>query len=110
MILVTKPKDKTPATIRLAEEWTPQRGSEGGIIADGPLWRFAERISASRREGKNRRDGATVHTRVLALADLVGEKLWDEAVFDKRELDGEEVGVVEGKAKSMRKRGNMARL
>jgi hypothetical protein len=74
------------------------------------LWRFAERISASRREGKNRRDGATVQTRVLALADLVGEKLWDEAVFDEGELDGEEVGVVEGKAKSMRKRGNMARL
>ncbi|KAL1798728.1 hypothetical protein ACET3X_002765 [Alternaria dauci] len=110
MVLVTKPKDKTPATIKLAEEWTPQRGSDGGIIADGPLWRFAERISASRREGKNRRDGATVQTRVLALADLVGEKLWDEAVFDERELDGEEVGVVEGKAKSMRKRGNMARL
>ncbi|CAN9223441.1 unnamed protein product [Alternaria alternata] len=110
MILVTKPKGKTPATIKLAEEWTPQRGSDGGIIADGPLWRFAERISASRREGKNRRDGATVQTRVLALADLVGEKLWDEAVFDEGELDGEEVGVVEGKAKSMRKRGNMARL
>ena len=51
-----------------------------------------------------------MQTRVLALADLVGEKLWDEAVFDEGELDGEEVGVVEGKAKSMRKRGNMARL
>lgn len=112
MVLVTKSKDKTPATIRLADEWTPQRGSNGGIIAEGPLWRFAERISASRREGKNRRDGATVQTRVLALADLVGEKLWEDAVFDERQLDSEEVGAVEGKAKvkSMRKRGNMARL
>jgi hypothetical protein len=53
-----------------------------------------------------------VQTRVLALADLVGEKLWEDAVFDKRELDSEEIGAVEGKAKakSMRKRGNMARL
>jgi hypothetical protein len=110
MILVTKSKDKTPATIRLAEDWMPQRGSNGGIIADGALWRFAERISASRREGKNRRDGATVQTRVLALADLVGAKLWEEAVFNKKELDEDEVGAVEAKAKSMRKRGNMARL
>jgi hypothetical protein len=109
MILVAKPRDKSPATIRLADEWTPQRG-EKGIIAEGPLWRFAERISASRREGKNRRDGATVQTRVLALADLVGESLWEDAVLDGRVLDKEDAGAAERKAKSMRKRGNMARL
>jgi hypothetical protein len=109
MILVTKSKDKSPATIRLAEEWTPQRG-EKGVIAEGPLWRFAERISASRREGKNRRDGATVQTRVLALADLVGESLWEDAVLDGGRLNKNEVGVAERKAKSMRKRGGMARL
>ncbi|KAJ4368285.1 hypothetical protein N0V83_006641 [Neocucurbitaria cava] len=72
MIVVTKARDKnTPATIKLADEWMPQRGMKG-IIAEGKLWRFAERISASRREGKNRRDGATVQTRVLELADKVG--------------------------------------
>jgi 1-acyl-sn-glycerol-3-phosphate acyltransferase len=109
MILRTKPRDKSPATIRLADEWTPQRG-EKGIIAEGPLWRFAERISASRREGKNRRDGATVQTRVLALADLVGESLWEDAVSDGRVGGKEDAGAAERKAKSMRKRGNMARL
>jgi hypothetical protein len=109
MILRTKPRDKSPATIRLADEWTPQRG-EKGIIAEGPLWRFAERISASRREGKNRRDGATVQTRVLALADLVGESLWEDAVSDGRVGGKEDAGAAERKAKSMRKRSNMARL
>lgn len=112
MILVTKAKDKNiPSTIRLADEWLPQRGTKG-IIADGPLWRFAERISASRREGKNRRDGATVHTRVLQLADVVGESLWEDAVFDASALDAEEVGATKSKAKAKAKtkRGSMARL
>jgi len=108
MVLVTKPKDKAPATIRLADEWVPQRGPKGAIVADGALWRFAERISASRREGKNRRDGATVQTRVLGLVDTVGEGLWADAVFDPSVLDK---GEVEGaKARSMRKKGNMAKL
>lgn len=110
MILVTKSRDKTtPATIRLAEEWMPQRGTKG-IIADGPLWRFAERISSSRREGKNRRDGATVQTRVLELADKVGNELWEDAVFVASRLDKEDVGDAKSKAKARRKRGTMARL
>jgi hypothetical protein len=109
-ILVTKSKDsKSPATIKLADDWVPQRGSKG-IIADGPLWRFAERISLSRREGKNRRDGATVQTRVLQLADVVGATLWEDAVFDATMLDKESVSKTEGKAKARRKRGTMARL
>ncbi|KAF1937210.1 glycerol-3-phosphate acyltransferas-like protein [Clathrospora elynae] len=110
MILVTKSRDaKKPSTIRLADEWVPQRGMNG-IIAEGPLWRFAERISSSRREGKNRRDGATVQTRVLQLADVVGASLWEDAVFDATRVDKDAVNATETKAKSMRKRGNMARL
>lgn len=110
MVLVTKAKDKKPATIRLADEWVPQRGPKG-IVADGALWRFAERISASRREGKNRRDGATVQTRVLGLVDTVGEGLWADAVFDASALDKDEVEAVEAtKARSMRTKGNMAKL
>ena len=78
MILVAKSKDKnTPPTVRLADEWLPQRDASGKVKAEGPLWTFAERISVSRREGKNRRDGATVQTRVLSLADRVGAELWD---------------------------------
>ncbi|ORY16786.1 glycerol-3-phosphate acyltransferas-like protein [Clohesyomyces aquaticus] len=83
MILVTRSRDaKVPSTIRLAKEWTPARkqGDGGGIVAEGRLWRFAEKISASRREGKNRRDGATVQGRVLGLADVVGRGLWEEGV------------------------------
>jgi hypothetical protein len=109
MILVSKSKGKVPPTIRLAEEWTPVRGAKG-IIADGPLWRFAERISASRREGKNRRDGATVQTRVLGLVDVVGEGLWGEQVFDAKSVGREEVGDAKRVAKKRRGRGTMARL
>lgn len=109
MIVVTKPKSKFPPTIRLADEWTPVRGAKG-IVADGPLWRFAERISASRREGKNRRDGATVQTRVLGLADHVGQGLWEDASFDKGVVGLEEVGVAKKKARGRMARGSMARL
>ncbi|EOA86925.1 uncharacterized protein SETTUDRAFT_19439 [Exserohilum turcica Et28A] len=143
MIVVAKKRDakgKSVPCIRLAEGWVPSRGGGGGggvsesgngnntgIIPDGPLWRFAERISASRREGKNRRDGATVQTRVLKLVDLVGKRLWEGAVagqdgHEEKEsgADGAGAGAAEGagagaggdeaKVKSMRKRGNMARL
>lgn len=110
MITVAKSRNaKTPTTIRLSDEWTPVRGAKG-IIADGPLWRFAERISASRREGKNRRDGATVQTRVLSLVDVVGEGLWADSVFDAKSVGREEVGEAKIKAKGRMKRGSMARL
>lgn len=110
MIVVAKSKNaKIPTTIRLAEEWTPVRGAKG-IIADGPLWRFAERISQSRREGKNRRDGATVQTRVLSLVDVVGEGLWEGDILDSKSIGREEVGDAKRKAKRRAKRGTMARL
>lgn len=44
------------------------------------LWAFIEKIASSRREGKNRRDGATVSTRVVRLTDRLGRRLFDEAV------------------------------
>lgn len=110
MIVVAKSKNaKNPTTIRLADEWAPVRGARG-IIADGPLWRFAERISASRREGKNRRDGATVHTRVLGLVDVVGEGLWESDVLDAKSIGRVEVGAAKKKAKGRAKRGTMSRL
>jgi hypothetical protein len=55
----------------------PQRDVDGKLKAEGKLWELCERISQGRREGKNRRDGATVRTRVLGLADLVGKELWE---------------------------------
>jgi hypothetical protein len=48
-------------------------------MAEGRLWDFIEKIAQSRREGKNRRDGATVSTRVLRLAETIGGKLFETA-------------------------------
>ncbi|KAF2873306.1 glycerol-3-phosphate acyltransferas-like protein [Massariosphaeria phaeospora] len=80
------PPKKLPPTIRLADAWLPSRDpTSNAILATGPLWAFAERISASRREGKNRRDGGTVKSRVLGLAGLVAGGLWEEAVVGEQE-------------------------
>ena len=81
IVILHKSRDKKfPSTIKLAEEWTPKRDSETGkIIPEGKLWSFIETIASSRREGKNRRDGATVSTRVLVLADKVGRQLFESA-------------------------------
>jgi hypothetical protein len=114
MILVTKPRDKgkgQQATIRLADEWMPERDpAKGAIRAGGPLWAFAERISASRREGKNRRDGATVQSRVLGLADVVGASLWEDArvVVQGRDLEGEVLEKARAKAKRGSRRKTMS--
>lgn len=57
----------------------PRDPNTGLITASGRLWDFTEKIAHSRREGKNRRDGATVSTRVLKLADTLGVQLFAEA-------------------------------
>jgi hypothetical protein len=82
MVQVVKSKDpKIPPRLRLAPEWKPSRDqATGRLIASGRLWEFTEKIASSRREGKNRRDGATVSTRVVTLADTVGRKLFEEAM------------------------------
>ncbi|KAF2121583.1 glycerol-3-phosphate acyltransferas-like protein [Lophiotrema nucula] len=102
IVLVTKPskESKARSTIKLSEEWTPQRSPKNGdIVASGPLWTFAEQISASRREGKNRRDGATVQSRVLNLADLVGASLWEDAVLEGGDLKVQEQAKAKGRGR-----------
>lgn len=78
---VVKSKDpKVPPRLRLAADWRPPRASpSGALIASGRLWDFTEKIASSRREGKNRRDGATVSTRVLHLTDVLGRQLYEAA-------------------------------
>ncbi|RUS24821.1 hypothetical protein BC938DRAFT_473025 [Jimgerdemannia flammicorona] len=49
--------------------WAPERRNEQ-VVPAGKLWDMVERIGGFRREGKNRRDNATVSTRVLRLAEL----------------------------------------
>ncbi|KAK3935658.1 putative glycerol-3-phosphate acyltransferase [Diplogelasinospora grovesii] len=90
IIQVVKSKDtKIPPRLRLAPEWKPARDSKtGNLIASGRLWDFTEKIASSRREGKNRRDGATVSTRVVKLTDELGRKLFDEAIHGDAKAKG----------------------
>ncbi|KAJ6139462.1 hypothetical protein N7471_005948 [Penicillium samsonianum] len=81
IILVAKNKEsRAGPSLRLAPEWVPRRDEGTGKVLDGGrLWDFVELIAESRREGKNRRDGATVSSRVLGMSDLVGRKLFQNA-------------------------------
>ncbi|KAK5996968.1 Acyl-CoA:dihydroxyacetonephosphateacyltransferase-like protein [Cladobotryum mycophilum] len=81
IINVVKSKDpKIPPRIQLDPTWRPPRDPQTGVLlAEGKLWDFTEKIANSRREGKNRRDGATVSIRVLRLTDELGSKLFAEA-------------------------------
>lgn len=92
IILVAKgdPNNKTGPTVRIAPEWVPQRDpSTGQIRAEGRLWDFVERIAQHRREGKNRRDGATVSSRVLALADKLNWEIFKESEDSDGEVQGQ---------------------
>lgn len=104
--------------MRLAPDWTPTRkpfsptstptpsadspAQTPGINPTGRLWDFIEQIAMSRREGKNRRDGATVSTRVLKLADRIGQKLF-EVGEGKGDDDGDSL-------KAKKKRGERRKM
>jgi Glycerol-3-phosphate acyltransferase C-terminal region len=78
--ITSTPKSKIPPRLKLESAWTPQRDAKtGNIVPQGRLWDFIERIAQSRREGKNRRDGATVSTRVVRLSDELGRGLFEDA-------------------------------
>lgn len=75
IIIVGKGKEaKTGPIVRLAEDWTPEKDN----VTSGRLWAFIESIAQCRREGKNRRDGATVSTRVLSLTTSLGATLFEK--------------------------------
>jgi hypothetical protein len=99
-IVITKrtQQPKSSQIVTLAEEWRPQRDSEGKLMPAGRLWEFTEAISHSRREGKNRRDGYSVQRRVLGLIDIVGKQIWEDKA---REKDG----ALAAQGKKSRKRG-----
>ncbi|CAM1511006.1 Fc.00g085190.m01.CDS01 [Cosmosporella sp. VM-42] len=92
LLHVAKSRDpKIPPRIQLDSSWRPSRDpGTGALLANGKLWDFTEKIAKSRREGKNRRDGATVSSRVLRLTDTLGRKLFEEA----EEADGRSKGRV----------------
>ncbi|KAK2614739.1 hypothetical protein N8I77_001544 [Diaporthe amygdali] len=100
IIQVVKSRDtKIPPRLRLAPEWQPARDPETGDLSaiGSRLWNFTEKIASSRREGKNRRDGATVSTRVVRLTDLLGRKLFEGAVSG---AEGKGKGKGKGKEKA----------
>ncbi|KAF7192745.1 Glycerol-3-phosphate acyltransferase [Pseudocercospora fuligena] len=77
IIIVTRPtKDqKTPQRVRLDEEWMPAEA----LQPKGRLWEFSERINLSRRDYRGKKEGGSVNKRVLGLARLTGEELWETA-------------------------------
>ncbi|KAI0429536.1 acyltransferase-domain-containing protein [Xylaria sp. FL1042] len=89
IIYAVKSKDtKSPPRLYLASEWrAPRNPDSGALLASGKLWDFIERIASSRREGKNRRDGATVSTRVLKLTDALGAQLFEKAAAPESKAD-----------------------
>lgn len=100
-----------PPRLRLASEWAAPRDPEtGALLASGRLWDFTEKIAASRREGKNRRDGATVSTRVLLLTDTLGAQLFEQAAASDSSkqspamLSPEEAMLLKRQLKADRKR------
>ena len=113
IIVVRKSKEsKVPTTIRLAYDWRPIRNEMSGrLLPEGRLWGFADTISQSRREGKNRRDGTTVITRVLNLVDLCGRQLYDDArAKDSPETRLAEDHSADGKRRRRRIAETAARL
>lgn len=56
--------------VSISPDYVPER-LNGVLIPRGHIWELVERIGLFRREGKNRRDNATVSTRVLSIADIL---------------------------------------
>lgn len=109
---VSSKTPKVPPRLRLAPEWRLSRGDDGSLLAEGRLWDFTERIASCRREGKNRRDGATVSTRVLRLTDKLGRALNEEAKADQKnvphKLSKEDAEVLEKRVREKTPRGSLA--
>jgi glycerol-3-phosphate O-acyltransferase len=80
IIFATSKDSKAGPAMRLSPEWKPERDPQtGALLLRGRLWDFIEKIAQCRREGKNRRDGATVSTRVMSMANKLGIVLFEEA-------------------------------
>ncbi|KAF2149033.1 acyltransferase-domain-containing protein [Myriangium duriaei CBS 260.36] len=110
VLTVVRSKDsKVPPRVRLDDSWAPSRDSNGRLVVEGSkLWELCERISLSRREGKNRRDGATVQNRVMGLVEVVGEQLWAKARLPV--VDGAQVEIGEKPRQSRRKLQTRAKI
>lgn len=87
-------------SVQIAPDWMPQRDPDTGAPqAEGTLWNFVGRVSAHRREGKNRRDGASVSARVLRLAAMLNTQLFEQT----ETLSGHDVEVEKVKESKQRR-------
>lgn len=107
----SKDAKTNPARLRISHDWMPSRDpATGDLVSTGRLWEFTEKIASSRREGKNRRDGATVSTRVLRLSDILGRRLFEEATTaadgtrKESRLSEEEAAMVKRAVREERRR------
>ncbi|KAF9436837.1 hypothetical protein BGZ76_002833 [Entomortierella beljakovae] len=71
VLIVKKGSGKEKTKVALHPDFTPSRGPDGRLTSNGTLWDMVEHIGIFRREGKNRRDNATVSSRVLRFAEIV---------------------------------------
>ncbi|PYI28490.1 acyltransferase [Aspergillus indologenus CBS 114.80] len=102
IIHIAKSKESKASSVRLAPEWTPERDpATGKVLPRGRLWDFTELIAQSRREGKNRRDGATVSSRVMRMSDLVGRRLLADATAGPTPADEVDFSVQQVRRKAI---------
>ncbi|PYH83772.1 acyltransferase [Aspergillus uvarum CBS 121591] len=102
IIHIAKSKESKASSVRLAPEWTPERDpATGKVLPHGRLWDFTELIAQSRREGKNRRDGATVSSRVMRMSDLVGRRLFEDATAGPTPADEVDFSVQQVRRKAI---------
>lgn len=109
IVTVVKSKNsKLPPRAKLSPDWTPRRNPETGmIVAEGRLWDFIEKIAQSRREGKNRKDGATVSTRVVRLTDVIGKTLFERGAATISDEDKTELSQRQERRKALQPRANL---
>ena len=81
ILRIKAPEPPNSIYVKLSSEWPMTRNSETKLIqpGSGRLWDFIDRLGKCRREGKGRRDGAEVSTKVVQLADQLGEQLYRDA-------------------------------
>ncbi|KAF2216995.1 hypothetical protein CERZMDRAFT_32479 [Cercospora zeae-maydis SCOH1-5] len=80
IIIVTRPLkgQKTKERVRLGDDWMPRHDQAGRLMPEGKLWEFAESINLSRRDFRGKKEGGTVTRRILGLAALTGQDMWDD--------------------------------
>ncbi|SCV69844.1 BQ2448_1238 [Microbotryum intermedium] len=72
----------SPPLMALHPQWVPSRMASGEIAPQGRLWDFVSHLGTFRREGKNRRDNATVSKRVFEHCQAIAPQVIEWTSFD----------------------------